>query len=108
VSTVRRVTMLAVITAAFGLVGLSDAPAQTKTKPAPAAKDKPADPPAATTALTFEIYKDAGGKFRWRLKDGDTNLGGAPKGYESKADVQKVIDTIKAGAAKAKVDDTAK
>ena len=44
-----------------------------------------------------------------RLKDGDgTLLATSGKGYKTKADCQKVIDTIKRDAGKAKVEDMAK
>ncbi len=51
----------------------------------------------------FEIYKDTAGEYRFRLKDGDTLLCSSGKGYEKKADCQKIVDAIKAGAGKAKV-----
>jgi uncharacterized protein YegP (UPF0339 family) len=99
--------MLVVLAAGLGVVGLGDAPAQTKGKTAPKSKSVEAPPPAA--ALTFEVYKDAGGKFRWRCKNADgDNLGMASKGYEAKADCMKTIEAIKSGAAGAKVDDQAK
>jgi uncharacterized protein YegP (UPF0339 family) len=59
--------------------------------------------------LTFEVYKDGGGKYRWRCKDADdVNIGMASKGYENKADCLKTVEAIRSGAAKAKVDDQAK
>lgn len=73
----------------FGLVVAPDLGAQ-------AGKDK--------KALTFEVYKDSGGDYRWRLLTGeDVNIGMAPKGYKAKADCMKAIEAIKEGAAKAKV-----
>lgn len=72
--------------------------AQTKSKDSPKKK-------SATTA-TFEIYKDATDDFRFRLRDGDGHLLAiSGKGYEKKEDCQKVIDSIKDHAAKAKVED---
>jgi uncharacterized protein YegP (UPF0339 family) len=53
--------------------------------------------------IIFEIYKDKGGDFRYRIKQGDTQLGMSSKGYESKDDIMKVITTIQKEAAKAKV-----
>jgi uncharacterized protein YegP (UPF0339 family) len=50
----------------------------------------------------FEVYKDRSEEFRFRFKDGDTILAIAGKGYKTKADVDKVIDSIKKHAAKAK------
>jgi uncharacterized protein YegP (UPF0339 family) len=67
------------------------------------AQDKKA--PAAGTA-TFEVYKDKGGEFRFRLKDGEGNLLAiSGKGYDKKADCTAVIDAIKKDAAKAKVEE---
>jgi uncharacterized protein YegP (UPF0339 family) len=57
----------------------------------------------------FEVYKDKGGEFRFRLKDSDGDLLAiSGKGYDKKADIMMVIDEIKKGAAKATVDDTTK
>jgi uncharacterized protein YegP (UPF0339 family) len=68
------------------------------------AQDKK-DKPAATTAV-FEVYKDKGGEFRFRLKGTDGNLLAiSGKGYDKKADCQAVIDAIKKDAAKAKVEE---
>ncbi len=103
-STVRRVSLLFVLAGLLAAAGLGEAPAQTKTKTTDSPKVADAPP-----ALTFHIYKDAGGKFRWRLKDGSgTSVAIANKGYDSKPDCQKTIDAIVGGAAKAKVVDEAK
>jgi uncharacterized protein len=57
----------------------------------------------------FELYKDKAGEFRFRFNDEEgTLLANSGKGYKTKAECQKVIDTIKKEAAKAKVDDQAK
>jgi uncharacterized protein YegP (UPF0339 family) len=81
----------------FGLVGPRVADAQDKKEKAPAA------------GAMFEVYKDKGGEFRFRLKDGDGNLLAiSGKGYDKKGDVQAIIDTIKKEAAKAKVEDESK
>jgi uncharacterized protein len=61
---------------------------------------------APAPGLTFEVYKDKGGDFRYRIVDETgTNLGGASKGYGTKDDVLKVVNTIKKEAAAAKIDD---
>jgi uncharacterized protein YegP (UPF0339 family) len=61
---------------------------------------------AAAGAAVFEVYKDKGGEFRFRLKDGDGNLLAiSGKGYEKKAECHMVIDAIKKDAAKAKVEE---
>jgi uncharacterized protein YegP (UPF0339 family) len=73
-----------------------------------AQKDKDKGKAGASGAV-FELYKDSAGEFRFRLKDDDgTLLATSGKGYKAKADCQKVIDTIKKEAAKAKVDDQTK
>ena len=60
--------------------------------------------------LTFEIFKDKDGEYRWRLKAANKAIiatGG--QGYKAKADCKHGIDILMKGAAKAKVeDDTAK
>jgi uncharacterized protein YegP (UPF0339 family) len=58
--------------------------------------------------LTFEIYKDRKEEFRWRLKASNGNIiATSGEGYKAKADCTKAIESIKAGAASAKVEDTA-
>jgi uncharacterized protein YegP (UPF0339 family) len=60
-------------------------------------------------SASFELYKDKAGEFRFRFKDGEGNLlASSGKGYEKKADCQKVIDLIKREASKARIDDQAK
>jgi uncharacterized protein YegP (UPF0339 family) len=98
---IRALVMPLVLAAAVGVAGPHLADAQDKKD-----KDKPKAP--ATTAV-FEVYKDRGGEFRFRLKDADgTLLAISGKGYDKRADCQKVIDAIKKDAAKAKVEDEAK
>jgi uncharacterized protein YegP (UPF0339 family) len=61
---------------------------------------------AQPTTAVFEVYKDKGGEYRFRLKDAEGNLLAiAGKGYDKKADCQKVIETIKKDAPKAKVEE---
>ena len=99
--TVRRVVVMFVLGAVLMPAGLDVAVAQDKDK-----KDK--GKAAAGTAV-FEIYKDRGGEFRFRLKDADGNsLAISGKGHDTKAEVQKIIDEIKTVAPKAKVEDMAK
>ena len=96
---IRALAIPLVLAAAFGVAGLHLAGAQDK-------KDKPK---AAATTAVFEVYKDRGGEFRFRLKDADGNLLAiSGKGYDKKADCQAVIDAIKKDAAKAKVEDQTK
>jgi uncharacterized protein YegP (UPF0339 family) len=56
--------------------------------------------------LTFEIYKDKAGEYRWRLKAANgAVIGTAGQGYKAKADCKHGIEVIMKGAAKAKVED---
>ena len=74
-----------------------------------AAQQKDKGKPVAAGTATFELYKDSAGEFRFRLRDSEgVLLASSGKGYKTKADCQKVIETIKRDAAKAKVDDQAK
>jgi uncharacterized protein YegP (UPF0339 family) len=96
-------SLLVALAGLLAVVGSGNAPAQSKAK-TPAKTE-----PGAAPTLTFHIYKDAGGKFRWRLKDAaDVSLAIATKGYDTKADCQKTIDAVIAGASKAKVEDDVK
>jgi hypothetical protein len=54
----------------------------------------------------FELYKDSAGEFRFRLKTGDgVLLATSGKGYETKPDCQRVIETIKNTVGRARVED---
>ncbi len=56
----------------------------------------------AEKTLTFEVYKDAKGEFRWRLKATNGELiANSGEGYKAKADCLHGIDLIKEGASKA-------
>jgi uncharacterized protein YegP (UPF0339 family) len=70
-----------------------------------AAQDKAKAKVDAAVELSFEIYKDKGGKFRWRLHAGEKEIAMSPRGYDDKAEVKGAIDQIIKGAAKAKVVD---
>jgi|SRR5262249_11101735 len=88
--------MALVLVGPIGFAGLRFADAQDK-------KDKDKEKAPAAGAV-FEVYKDRGGEYRFRLKDGEGMLLAiSGKGYDKKADVQAVIDLIKKEAAKAKV-----
>jgi uncharacterized protein YegP (UPF0339 family) len=53
----------------------------------------------------FELYKDGGGKFRFRLKAANGEVIASSEAYESKASAQNGIQSVKANAADAAVDD---
>ena len=77
-----------------GTVALSQAATQAKKAEGSAA------------ALTFEMFKDAKGEYRWRLKSANgKSIADSGEGYKAKADCLHGIDLIKEGAAKAKVDE---
>jgi uncharacterized protein YegP (UPF0339 family) len=60
----------------------------------------------AEKTLTFEVYKDTKGEFRWRLKATNSQvIGTSGDGYKAKADCLHAIDVIKEGASKATTDD---
>jgi uncharacterized protein YegP (UPF0339 family) len=95
---IRALAVPLVLAATFEVAGPHLADAQDK-------KDKPKAPATAV----FEVYKDRGGEFRFRLKDADGNvLAISGKGYDKKADCQAAIEAIKKEAAKAKVEDESK
>ena len=98
---VRSLLASLTLAAAVGAFTLDAANAQDK-------KDKDKKSAAAATAV-FELYKDKSDEFRFRLKTGDgVLLAISSKGYETKADCQKVIDTIRNTAGKARVEEIAK
>jgi uncharacterized protein YegP (UPF0339 family) len=98
-TTVKRcVGVLVGLTAVLMLASFSLAPASPKEQ-----GDK------GKTSLIFEVYKDKGGEYRFRVKDdAGTILAGSGKGYDDKADCLKIIEVIKKNAATAKIDDQTK
>src|SRR5690554_1371844 len=73
-SVLRR---LVLVTALMGLMGLASTIESSQGK-------KKADAPQAGSS--FEIYKDKGGKFRFRLRDSDDKLlANSGKGYKDNA-----------------------
>ena len=88
----NRLMMVATLTAAVTFASLG-AFAQTPTK-------------KEARTLTFEVYKDVKGEFRWRLKaTNGEKIADSGEGYKAKADCLHGIDLIKEGAAKATTDD---
>jgi uncharacterized protein YegP (UPF0339 family) len=53
----------------------------------------------------FELYKDAAGKFRFRLKAGNGEIIAVGEAYESKASALNGIESVKRNADDASVDD---
>jgi len=55
------------------------------------------------SGLKFEIYKDAKGGFRWRLKAANGETIANSQSYKAKASCLNTIDVIKRGVASATV-----
>jgi uncharacterized protein YegP (UPF0339 family) len=94
---VRALGLSLALVAIAGLAGPPFATGQAK-------KDK--DTKAAGTAV-FEVHKSSkNGKFYFSMRDSEGKLLAmcSPSGYETRADCQKAIDTIRNTAAKAKVE----
>lgn len=53
----------------------------------------------------FELYKDAGGKFRFRLKASNGQVIAVGEAYESKSAAMNGIESVKKNAGSATVDD---
>jgi uncharacterized protein len=53
----------------------------------------------------FEIYKDKGGKFRFRLKAGNGEIIAVGEAYESKASAKNGVESVQKNAAGATVVD---
>jgi hypothetical protein len=53
----------------------------------------------------FELYEDASGKFRFRLKASNGQIIAVGEAYESKSAAQKGIDSVKRNASEAEVVD---
>jgi uncharacterized protein YegP (UPF0339 family) len=99
----RNVFKLIIPLAAVCLaVGLADSSAQQPSKSKSKTPDV-VDKSTPTAGLVFEVYQDAGGSYRYRIKDGEHNIGMASKGYDTKEEVRKIIQSIQNGAARAKV-----
>lgn len=54
----------------------------------------------------FEIYRDDGGEYRWRLQADDNRIiAGSAEGYFSKSDCEHGIDLVKQLAPSAPIND---
>jgi uncharacterized protein YegP (UPF0339 family) len=49
------------------------------------------------STLTFEIFADKDGEYRWRLKQGDEIIGTAGQGYKAKTSAKKGIEGVQKG-----------
>lgn len=59
--------------------------------------------------MYFEIYKDAKGEFRWRLKSGNhQTVATGGEGYATKQSCQKGIEAVKKITAETEVKDLTK
>lgn len=56
-------------------------------------------------AAKFEVYKDKAGEFRFRLKAGNGEIIATSEGYTAKASCLKGIESVKANAAAAVIED---
>jgi hypothetical protein len=60
----------------------------------------------AADKLKFETYEDAKKEHRWRVKSPNGQvIGSSSESYKTKADCEKAIAAVKAGAAAAEVED---
>jgi uncharacterized protein YegP (UPF0339 family) len=53
----------------------------------------------------FEIYKDAAGKFRFRLRAANNQIIAVSEAYESKDGCMKGVESVKTNAPKAMIQD---
>lgn len=63
------------------------------------------DAASARAEPRYEIYKDAAGKFRFRLRAPNGQIIAVGEAYESKAGCEKGIASVKENAAKATIED---
>jgi len=91
-----RGLVLAGAMAGVVFISSSDSSAQaTKTAPAPGAEEKTG---------TLELYKDKAGLFRFRAVGADgKGIMQSSKGYATKEDAQKAVDSVKSILSKGKV-----
>jgi len=88
--------------ASLALAAAAGVFAFTPTRPARAA-DAPAD---KKPAATFEVYKDKGGEYRWRLRMQNTKvIATSGEGYGTKQACEAAIESVKKNAADAPVEE---
>ncbi|MFJ4094711.1 YegP family protein [Kitasatospora sp. NPDC089913] len=69
---------------------------------------RPVDEEVARMAGKFEVYEDAGGKYRFRLKAGNGEIVATGQGYASKDAAHKGVEAVQRAASGASVVDVAK
>jgi uncharacterized protein len=100
----KRVGVLTVLLAGALVAGMNFS-AEGQDKKAGVTEKKGDTAKAPAKGLTFEIYKDKGNEYRYRLVDEKgVNLGGSGKGYDSHQAVLQVVETIKKGAPSANIE----
>jgi uncharacterized protein YegP (UPF0339 family) len=52
----------------------------------------------------FEIYRDAGGEYRWRFRAGNNEIVASGEGYRSRADAEHAIQLIKEQSSQSEVE----
>ena len=55
--------------------------------------------------MTFEVYEDRAGEWRWRLRSGNNVdiVATSGEGYDSKSNCKRAIESVKAGVPNAEV-----
>ena len=78
---------------------------QSVAKNAPIAKieDQTAEGYAAASNPKFEMYADAAGEYRFRLKARNGQIIGISEGYKSRESCENGIESVKANAAEAEI-----
>ena len=95
----------AVALSLFGLVLVATAFLAFITIP-PARAVEPETQSAVAAAATFEVYKDKGGEYRWRLRMQNTKvIATSGEGYSSKRACEDAIESVKKHAPDAPVEE---
>ena len=95
--------LIAALLATFAVTFLATPPA------APGADEKaPKAKKSEKSAGTFEVYKDAGGKYRWRLKSTNGQIIATPgQGFSDKRSCMDNIESVRRAVASASVEEVA-
>lgn len=55
----------------------------------------------------FELYKDAGGKYRWRLRDANgVEIAASGESFDSKSNAKRAAENVRDSAAGARIEDS--